>query len=410
MNKSIVINSRALDVARLTGDKFTRLMAWADLQLQAAEAPAVVYVRGEKINMQRGQVLTTIKELATRWNTSRQTANKYLEEYRTEGRLTLDDRAGLMLLTCSDETCTVQATTVQREDNTTETPQRVNRPIGFITEEHVSTEQNAIADDTCAAEAMEAWTRPEEVNELPNDYPTTPDIADIVSDQTEKHRYAEGVELTLSEYNDIVSTFGVEDAFNIIELASQRYVETGSPYLDAHNSIMQDFAPQYFAAKKNADESSTDTHADGTRAAIDEQPSSDETTSASTTPTETAKEISPVIKATPAPVPKKVPKKMYAENVKMTESEYKNLVERYSEEGARWMITKLDNYKAARGMVYKSDYRAILNWVVKEWQKEINAKQNGNYNGSSFRSATELAEKQSDAAFAEYYAANYGQV
>ena len=380
MNKSIVIDSRALDVARLTGDKFTRLMAWADLQLQAAEAPAVVYVRGEKINMQRGQVLTTIKELANRWNTSRQTANKYLEEYRTEGRLTLDDRAGLVLLTCSDETCTVQATTVQR------------------------------ADDTSDAEAMEAWTHPEEVNELPNDYPTTPDIADTVPDQGEKHRYAEGVELTLSEYNDIVSTFGVEDAFNIIELASQRYVETGSPYLDAHNSIMQDFAPQYFAAKKNTGESSTDTQADGTRAAIDEQPSSDEPVSASTTPTETAKEMNPVIKATPAPVPKKVPKKMYAENVKMTESEYNNLVERYSEEGARWMITKLDNYKAARGMVYKSDYRAILNWVVKEWQKELNARQNGNYNGSSYKSATELAEEQSDAAFAEYYAANYGQV
>lgn len=380
MNKSIVIDSRALDVARLTGDKFTRLMAWADLQLQAAESPAVVYVRGEKINMQRGQVLTTIKELAARWNTSRQTANKYLEEYQTEGRLTLDDRAGLVLLTCSDETCTVQTSTVHQ------------------------------VDDTSDAEAMEAWTHPEEVNELPNDYPTTPGIADTVPDQTEKHRYAEGVELTLSEYNDIVSTFGVEDAFNIIELASQRYVETGSPYLDAHNSIMQDFAPQYFAAKKNADESSTDTQVEGTRAAIDEQPSSDEAASASTTPTETAKDMPPIIKATPAPVPKKVPKKMYAENVKMTESEYNNLVERYSEEGARWMITKLDNYKAARGMVYKSDYRAILNWVVKEWQKELNAKQNGNYNGSSFRSATELAEEQSDAAFAEYYAANYGQV
>ena len=410
MSNSIVIDSGALDVARLTGDKFTRLMAWADLQLQAAEAPAVVYVRGEKINMQRGQVLTTIKELATRWNTSRQTANKYLEEYRTEGRLTLDDRAGLVLLSCSDETCTVQATAVQRADDNTESPQRTNRPIGFLVNEDVPAKQNAIANGISDAEAMEAWTHPEEVNELPNDYPTTSDIADTVPDQTEKHRYAEGVELTLSEYNDIVSTFGVEDAFNIIELASQRYVETGSPYLEAHNSIMQDFAPQYFAGKKNAEESSTDTQADGTRAVIDEQPSTDEPVSASTTPTETAKEMPPVIKATPAPVPKKVPKKMYAENVKMTESEYNNLVERYSEEGARWMITKLDNYKAARGMVYKSDYRAILNWVVKEWQKELNARQNGNYNGSGFRSATELAEEQSDAAFAEYYAANYGQV
>lgn len=399
MNKSIVIDSRALDVARLTGDKFTRLMAWADLQLQAAEAPAVVYVRGEKINMQRGQVLTTIKELATHWNTSRQTANKYLEEYRTEGRLTLDERAGLVLLSCSDDTCTVQTTTVQRADDNAE-----------VMEDYTPNERNAITDDKSDAEAMEAWTHPEEVNELPNDYPTTPDITDIVPDQDEKHRYAEGVELTLSEYNDIISTFGVEDAFNIIELASQRYVETGSPYLDAHNSIMQDFAPQYFAAKKNVEESSTNTQSADNNTATEEQPSSDEPASASTTPTETAKEMPPVIKATPAPVPKKVPKKMYAENVKMTESEYNNLVDKYSEEGARWMITKLDNYKAARGMVYKSDYRAILNWVVKEWQKELNAKQNGNNFGSGFKSATELAEEQSDAAFAEYYAANYGQV
>ena len=399
MNKSIVIDSRALDVARLTGDKFTRLMAWADLQLQVAEAPAVVYVRGEKINMQRGQVLTTIKELVTRWNTSRQTANKYIEEFRTEGRLTLDDRAGLVLLTCNDETCTAQETTVQCADDNAE-----------VMEECVPSEQKTIADDVSDAETMEAWTHPEEVSELPNDYPTTPGIADTVPDPGEKHRYAEGVELTLSEYNDIVSTFGVEDAFNIIELASQRYVETGSPYLDAHNSIMQDFAPQYFAAKKNVEETSMNTQADDNNAATEEQTSSDEPASALTTPTETAKETPPVIKATPAPVPKKVPKKMYAENVKMTESEYNNLVEKYSEEGARWMITKLDNYKAARGMVYKSDYRAILNWVVKEWQKELNAKKNGNYNGSGFRSATELAEEQSDAAFAEYYATNYGQV
>ena len=395
MSKTIVIDSRALDVARLTGDKFTRLMAWADLQMQAAEAPAVVYVRGEKIDMQRGQILTTIKELATRWNTSRQTANKYLEEYQTEGRLTLDDRAGLVLLSCSGETCTVQATTTQRADDEAEDM-----------EERVPTEQNTIADDASDAEAMEAWTHPEEVNDLP----TTPNITDTVPDPDEKHRYAEGVELTLSEYNDIVSTFGVEDAFNIIEIASQRYAETGSPYLDAHNTIMQDFAPQYFASKKNADESSTSTQAADNRAATDEQSNSNEPASASTIPTETEKEITPVKKATLAPVPKKVAKKMYAENVKMTESEYNNLVEKYSEEGARWMITKLDNYKAARGMVYKSDYRAILNWVVKEWQKELNAKKNGNYIGIDYKSAAEFAEEQSDAAFAEYYAANYGKV
>lgn len=69
----------------------------------------------------------------------------------------------------------------------------------------------------------------------------------------------------------------------------------------------------------------------------------------------------------PKPKPQK---KRYAEFVLMTEDEYKKLQDAHGEEGAKWMVTKLDNYKAARGMTYKSDYRAILNWVVPEYQKQ----------------------------------------
>lgn len=60
----------------------------------------------------------------------------------------------------------------------------------------------------------------------------------------------------------------------------------------------------------------------------------------------------------------------YAPEVLLTENEYKTLVERYGTDAAAWMIQKLDDYKAARGTTYKSDYRAILNWVVKEYQKQ----------------------------------------
>ena len=58
--------------------------------------------------------------------------------------------------------------------------------------------------------------------------------------------------------------------------------------------------------------------------------------------------------------PTKPTKHKYAEFVLLTEAEYQKLVDAHGEEGAQWMITKLDNYKAARGMTYKSDYRAIL--------------------------------------------------
>ena len=54
----------------------------------------------------------------------------------------------------------------------------------------------------------------------------------------------------------------------------------------------------------------------------------------------------------------------------MTETEYGKLVTDYGEDGAKRLVEILDNYKAASGHTYKSDYRAILNWVVKRYQDE----------------------------------------
>ncbi len=54
----------------------------------------------------------------------------------------------------------------------------------------------------------------------------------------------------------------------------------------------------------------------------------------------------------------------FAEFVAMTNTEYKKLVSTYSKGFADQCIIILDNYKGANGKKYKSDYRAILNWVV----------------------------------------------
>lgn len=57
-------------------------------------------------------------------------------------------------------------------------------------------------------------------------------------------------------------------------------------------------------------------------------------------------------------------KKHFAEFVIMTNNEYEKLVVTYGKEFANQCIKVLDNYKGANGRKYKSDYRAILNWVV----------------------------------------------
>lgn len=98
--------------------------------------------------------------------------------------------------------------------------------------------------------------------------------------------------------------------------------------------------------------------------------------------------------------PSKPQKHRYAPEVLLTEEEYGKLVAAHGEDGANWMIQKLDNYKAARGTSYKSDYRAILNWVVGEYQKQ----QQYGKTSDIGQSATAVAKAQRDADFANYIA------
>lgn len=59
-------------------------------------------------------------------------------------------------------------------------------------------------------------------------------------------------------------------------------------------------------------------------------------------------------------------------NVLLTAEEHQKLIEKHGEPVTTACIEKLDIYKGARGKKYKSDYLAILNWVVDA------VKQNGN--------------------------------
>jgi len=79
------------------------------------------------------------------------------------------------------------------------------------------------------------------------------------------------------------------------------------------------------------------------------------------------------------------PKIQFAENVKMTEAEYCILVSDHGEGATRRMIEILDNYKGSKGVTYKSDYRAILSWVIDRYNKEQN-------NGNNVKSLADKAK------------------
>lgn len=62
----------------------------------------------------------------------------------------------------------------------------------------------------------------------------------------------------------------------------------------------------------------------------------------------------------------------FAEFVSMTNAEYEKLVSTYGKDFADQCINILDNYKGSSGKKYKSDYRAILNWVIDRVKEQRN--------------------------------------
>lgn len=63
-------------------------------------------------------------------------------------------------------------------------------------------------------------------------------------------------------------------------------------------------------------------------------------------------------------------KQKVAEHVTLTDEEWQKLCEEHGESKAYELIQILDNYKGQNGKRYKSDYRAICNWVVKRYEED----------------------------------------
>ena len=68
----------------------------------------------------------------------------------------------------------------------------------------------------------------------------------------------------------------------------------------------------------------------------------------------------------------------YADDVLLTETEYSTLIAKLgSKQAADECSEILSNYKGATGKKYKSDYKAILNWVIDKWRERHRAEQRG---------------------------------
>ncbi|OMD08371.1 DUF4373 domain-containing protein [Paenibacillus odorifer] len=94
-----------------------------------------------------------------------------------------------------------------------------------------------------------------------------------------------------------------------------------------------------------------------------------------------------------------IPKINFAEFVSLTQEEHNKLTETHGEDKVKRMIETLDNYKGASGKKYTSDYRAILNWVVKRVEEDdskltlIKGGGNGGKYQTSYAGVSETSRK-----------------
>lgn len=85
----IKIYRSILDDELYFAEKFTKLQAWLDLLLMAEYKPKAIFVRRIKVEIGRGQLAISIRELAERWKWGVNKVQSFLKELEASGKVEL---------------------------------------------------------------------------------------------------------------------------------------------------------------------------------------------------------------------------------------------------------------------------------------------------------------------------------
>lgn len=78
--------------------------AWVDLLMLANDKPADIFLHGEAVHLERGQLGWSIFNLAERWRRSREWTTKYLRDLQDDGQIILDaSRRKTVITVCNYE-------------------------------------------------------------------------------------------------------------------------------------------------------------------------------------------------------------------------------------------------------------------------------------------------------------------
>ena len=70
--------------------KFTRAQALIDLYFLAGYKDKVIFIRGNRVAVKRGQIAASVRELSDRWHWSKNTVHQFLEWLEEEGKIDIN--------------------------------------------------------------------------------------------------------------------------------------------------------------------------------------------------------------------------------------------------------------------------------------------------------------------------------
>lgn len=83
----ILLHRQLIDHPLYFAEPFSRIMAWIDLLLMANHATGYIYVRGNRVEVNRGQVGLSEDTLAQRWKWSRGKVRRFLNELENDQQI-----------------------------------------------------------------------------------------------------------------------------------------------------------------------------------------------------------------------------------------------------------------------------------------------------------------------------------
>lgn len=87
MDGWVKLHRKIMDNPLYLSEPFTRMQAWIDLLLLANHKDGFFYVRGNKVTVGRGQIGTSSRTLASRWQWSRGKVERFLDELEQNGQI-----------------------------------------------------------------------------------------------------------------------------------------------------------------------------------------------------------------------------------------------------------------------------------------------------------------------------------